>query len=170
MLKICFSFFLILFCSNSFAVENEPDYPDWFKLSVLDLRDDLLDVRAANKKYLILFMTQKDCGFCKLHLTKNWGDTELKAYTQKYFEVLAVNVRGSRNLVDFYGKSQTEHQYAVDHGFEFTPTLVFVDVSGHEVFRLPGLRSKRHFKAALEYVAQEQYKRVQFSQYRENLR
>lgn len=170
MLKVISTCFLIMFCSNNFAIENEADYPEWFKLSVLDLRDDLADVRAANKKYLILFMTQQGCGFCSLHLEKNWGDQELVAYTKKHFEVVALDVRGSRKLIDFYGKSLTERQYAHEHGFEFTPTLVFVDVGGHEVFRLPGLRSKRHFKAALEYVAQERYSKVKFRQYRASLR
>ena len=155
----------LLLSSNTYSVENESVYPDWFKLSILDLRDDLQDVKAANKKFLILFMTQQGCGFCQLHVEKNWGDPQLVAITKKYFEVLALDVRGSRKLVDFYGKTLTERQYASAHGFEFTPTLVFVDTSGHEAFRLPGLRSKKQFKAALEFVAGEHYKKEKFSKY-----
>ena len=170
MLKVVFTCFLIMFCTNNFAVQNETDYPPWFKLSLLDLRDDLLDVKAANKKYLIMFMTQQGCGFCSLHVEKNWGDPALKEYTRKHFEVLALDVRGSREVIDFYGKTSTEREYAHEHGFEFTPTVVFVDVAGHEVFRLPGLRSKRHFKAALKYVAEEHYKKLKFRQYRASLR
>lgn len=170
MLKVAITCFLVIFCTNNFAVQNSEAYPSWFKLSVLDLRDDLMDVRAANKKYLIMFMSQQGCGFCSLHLDKNWGDPALRAYTQKHFEVLALDVRGSRELIDFYGKHLTERQYAHEHGLEFTPTIVFVDVDGHEVFRLPGLRSKRHFKAALEYVVDEHYKKVKFRQYRASLR
>lgn len=172
MLKVLISSLFIVFSSAnfSFAAESSEAYPDWFKLSVLDLRDDLLDVKTANKKYLIMFMSQSDCGFCNIHLQTNWADSNLMAYTQKYFEVLAVDVRGSRKLIDFYGKRSTEKEYAHDHGFEFTPTLVFVDIDGHEVFRLPGLRSKRHFKAALQYVAQGHYKNMKFRQYRASLR
>lgn len=148
-----------------FAVENELHYPDWFKLSILDLRDDLQDVKDAHKKYLILFMTQQGCGFCRLHLRKNWGDPQLVDFTKKHFEVLALDVRGSRKLIDFYGKAQTEQAFANEHGFEFTPTLVFVDVDGHEVFRLPGLRPRQQFKAALQYVAGGFYKRMKFRKY-----
>ncbi len=159
-------FVVLLFVSqNGFAVENELHYPDWFKLSILDLRDDLQDVRDAHKKYLLLFMTQQGCGFCRLHLSKNWGDPQLVRYTRKHFEVLALDVRGSRKLTDFYGKSLTEQEYASEHGFEFTPTLVFVDVDGHEVFRLPGLRPKKQFKAALQYVADGYYKKMKFKKY-----
>ena len=165
MYRVIISCLLLIFNTNVIAVENESEYPDWFKISILDLRDDLLDVKEAKKKYLILFMSQNGCGFCNIHLKKNWGDPGIVAYTQKYFEVLALDVRGSRKLIDFYGKAKTEREYAVEHGFEFTPTLVFVDVSGHEVFRMPGLRSKKRFKAAMEYVVGEHYKKVKFTEY-----
>jgi len=169
MLKVLFTCFLLLIGTNNFAAENGADYPVWFKSSALDLRSDLSDVKAANKKYLILFMTQKDCGFCSLLLEKNWSDPEVIAYTIENFEVLTVDVRGSRKLIDFYGNTLTEREYASEHGLEFTPTLIFVDVDGHEVFRLPGLRSKRHFKAAMEYVVAGQYKKVKFRTYRASL-
>ena len=170
MFRVVLTCFVIVFCTNNFALESNAGFPPWFKLSLLDLRDDLLDVKAANKKYLILFMTQQDCGYCSLQLEKNWGDPVLQAYTRKHFEVLALDVRGSRKLIDFYGKTQSERQYAHEHGFEFTPTLVFVDIGGHEVFRLPGLRSKRTFNAALKYVVEEHYKKVKFRQYQTGLR
>ena len=170
MFKVILIGFCLLFSANNFALGKNDSYPDWFKLSILDLRDDLLDVKTANKKYLILFMSQADCGFCNLHLQTNWGDVGLVKYTKKYFEVLALDVRGSRKLTDFYGKSLTEREYAHEHGFEFTPTLVFVDIEGHEVFRLPGFRSKRHFKAALEYVAEGHYKKMKFRQFRAGVR
>ena len=158
---------LLFFCfsATSFALDNMLHYPDWFKLSLLDLSDDLRDLKASNKKYLILFMSQQGCGFCRLHLKNNWGDPQLLAYTQKYFEVVALDVRGSRQLTDFYGKTLTEREYAHEHGLEFTPTLVFVDVDGHEVFRLPGLRNKKQFKAALEYVAGGYFKKIKFARF-----
>ena len=165
MLKVIFSCLLLIVSFNASAVENEEHYPDWFKLSILDLRDDLADVKDAGKKYLILFMTQQGCGFCTKHLKRNWGDKQLVAYTKKHFEVLALDTRGSRKLVDFYGKSKSEREYASEHGFQFTPTLVFVDVGGHEVFRLPGLRTKKQFKAALEYVVGGYYKKMKFRKF-----
>ncbi len=169
MLKIIFICLFVL-SANAGAAKLDIAYPDWFKLSLLDLRDDLQDVKDAHKKYLILFMSQHDCGFCAKHLKRNWGDPQLVAYTQKYFEVLALDTRGSRKLTDFYGKTMTEREYANEHGFEFTPTLVFVDVGGHEVFRLPGLRSKKQFKAALEYVVGESYKEMKFAKFAASLR
>ena len=69
---------LLFFCfrATSFALDNMLHYPDWFKLSLLDLSDDLRDLKASNKKYLILFMSQQGCGFCRLHLKNNWGDPQ----------------------------------------------------------------------------------------------
>ena len=158
--------FLLLFVTGSMAnAADGSSYPDWFKISVLDFRDDLSDVKTANKKFLILFIAQKDCGFCDIHMRKNWSDSQVVAYTRKHFEVLALDARGSRKIVDFYGKSVSEKQYAHSHGLQFTPTLVFVDVAGHEVFRLPGLRSKKQFYAALEYVADEHYKKYSFRRF-----
>ena len=48
---------------------QEPlSFPDWFKLSFLDLREDIKDVQEAGKQGLMIYFGQKYCAYCKQFL------------------------------------------------------------------------------------------------------
>lgn len=138
--------------------------PSWFKLSFLELRDDLEDAKKKHKRGLILYFGQKNCAYCKAHLEKNWGDRGIVKYTREYFDVVAIDVRGDRPVADFDGKIyNSEKNFAATKKTNFTPSLLFYDLQGKEVFRLSGYHPPYQFRAALEYVADKHYQREKFS-------
>lgn len=140
--------------------------PDWFKLSFLELSDDLNDVRNKHKKGLIVYFGQKDCAYCKAHLEKNWGDRGIVNYTQQNFDVVAIDVRGDRPVADIKGKIySTEKKFSEQQKANFTPTLLFYNTKGKEVLRLSGYHPPFQFRAALEYVADGHYSRESFRKY-----
>ncbi len=47
--------------------------PSWFKLSFLELKADIEDLKSTGKQGLILYFGQKDCPYCKMHLEKKLG-------------------------------------------------------------------------------------------------
>jgi thioredoxin-related protein len=53
------------------------------------------------------------------------------------------------------------------HELDFTPTLLFYDGTGKEVFRLAGYYPPYQFRAALEYVADRHYRKESFRGYLE---
>ena len=137
--------------------------PSWFKLSFLELKEDLKDVNKKQKRGLILYFGQRDCAYCKEHLEKNWGDRGIVAYTRKYFDVVAIDVRGDRPVADFNGKVyNTEKSFAAAKKTNFTPSILFYDLKGKEVFRLSGYHPPYQFRAALEYVVDKYYKKENF--------
>lgn len=140
--------------------------PEWFKLSFLELMGDLADAKNKNKKGLIVYFGQKDCAYCKVHLEKNWGDRGIVNYTQTNFDVVAIDVRGDRPVTDIKGKIfSTEKLYSEKQKANFTPTLLFYNLEGKEVLRLSGYHPPYQFMAALEYVADNHYKRETFRAY-----
>ncbi len=46
-------------------LEDELVYPDWFKLSLGDLNDDLDEAKQAGKKGIITYFGQKRCAYCE---------------------------------------------------------------------------------------------------------
>lgn len=147
-------------------LEEELTLPDWFKLSFLELGNDIEDAKEAGKKGLILYFGQKNCSYCKAHLEHNWGDIFIIAYTRKYFDVVAIDVRGDRPVADVDGKIfRTEKSFARSIKAQFTPTLIFYDTNGKEVQRLSGYHPPYEFVAALEYVADEHYKKESLNNY-----
>lgn len=139
--------------------------PDWFKLSFLDLHDDLDEAIGAGKRGLIVYFGQKDCPYCKAHLENNWGNKEIVAYTRKYFDVVAIDVRGQRLVTDMDGQVSTEKAFALREKTNFTPSIVFYDKEAREVLRLSGYHPPYQFAAALEYVADGHYRHERFRHY-----
>ena len=132
--------------------------PSWFKLSFLELKNDLEETKEAGKRGLILYFGQKNCAYCKSHLKHNWQDPFIVAYTRKYFDVVAIDVRGDRPVADVNGKVyRTEKAFSKANNAQFTPTLIFYDPDGKEMLRLSGYHVPYQFVAALEYVADGHY-------------
>lgn len=147
-------------------LEDELTLPDWFKLSFLDLGNDITDAKDAGKKGVIVYFGQKNCSYCKAHLEYNWGDPYIIAYTRKYFDVVAIDVRGDRPVADINGKVyRTEKLFARSIKAQFTPTLIFYDNDGKEILRLSGYHPPYEFVAALEYVADGYYKKESLRAY-----
>lgn len=138
--------------------------PDWFKVSFLDLKEDLDEALNDGKRGLIIYYGQKLCPYCKAHMENNWGNKDILAYTLKHFDVIAIDVRGQKQVTDFDGSEYTEKQYSVKVKTNFTPSVMFYTKEGLSL-TLRGYRPPYQFQAALEYVADEHYKREAFADY-----
>jgi len=173
-------FVLLLLNSNTFAAQLPAEQelifddsplaedlylPDWFSLSFLDLKDSLDEALKDGKKGFIIYFGRKDCAYCKLLLENNWGDPVIAKYTQQHFNVIAIDVRGDRNVVDFNGRTWNEKSYSAHMRTNFTPTLHFYNARGQLALKLPGYRPKYQFRASLEYVADAHYNSQTFRQY-----
>jgi thioredoxin-related protein len=145
---------------------KEPvETPDWFKLSFLDIRDDVDEAVANGKDGLIVYFGQKYCPYCKALMEVNFGKEDIVHYTRSHFDVIAIDIRGSRLVTDIDGSILSERKYAARHEARFTPSLVFYDGAGKEVFRLVGYYPVYKFRAALEYVADKHYRKESFRDY-----
>lgn len=139
--------------------------PDWFKLSFLEIDSDIKEAKEQNKKGLIIYFGQKFCPYCKAHIKNNWGQDDIVKYTQKNFDVIAINVKGQRPVVDANGKTYTEKTFSALKKTNFTPSILFYNTKGQEVLRLRGYRPPYQFRAALEYVADKHYAKETFRNY-----
>ncbi len=139
--------------------------PDWFRLSFLELHDDLTEATNDGKRGLIIYFGQKKCAYCKAHLERNWGRPDILAYTQKHFDVVAINVQGDRLVTDLEGAVRTEKQFSVHMKTQFTPSFLFIDRDGKVALRLAGYHPPYEFQAALEFVADEHYREEPFRDY-----
>jgi thioredoxin-related protein len=93
-----------------------------------------------------------------VHLNKNWGDRGIITYTQKHFDVIAIDVRGDRPVVDHTGKAyKSEKEYSAKLKTNFTPSFLFIDVTGEQTMQLTGYRPPYQFRAILEYIADKHY-------------
>ncbi len=148
-------------------LEEEVRVPAWFRLSFLDLREDLADAVAHRRKGLIVYFGQKYCPYCKKLMEVNFGKRDIVRYTRKHFDVVAIDIYGDRTVTDLGGNELSEKAFAERENTNFTPSLIFYDAEGEEALRLRGYHPPYQFRAALEYVADGHYRRESFRSYLE---
>src|SRR6185503_13000711 len=80
---------------------------DWFLESFLELSDDLVAATAA-KKRLALMWELRGCPYCRQTHLVNFAKPEITSYIKARFEILQLNIIGSREVTDFDGAKLTE--------------------------------------------------------------
>ena len=137
--------------------------PDWFKVSFLDLYEDI-DEAAENNKRLMLFFFQDGCPYCKMLLEDNFGQRKISDKTQKYFDVVAINIWGDRE-VSVGDKVVTEKEFSAALKVQYTPTLIFFNEKRKPVFRANGYYAPEKFDVVLDYVGLHKETELVFQEY-----
>ena len=140
------------------------EYPDWFKKSFLDLREDVAEAKAAGKRVMVIF-SQDGCPYCNLLVERNFSQQDIEQYTRKNFDAITVNMWGDREVVGMDGKRLTEKAFAAALTVQFTPTILFFDETGKTILRLNGYLPPPRFKTALEYVALRKESQLSYRDY-----
>lgn len=140
-------------------------FPDWFKLSFLDLREDVREVQETGKQGLMVYFGQKYCAYCKQFLERDLEAEDIQSYVREHFDMIGLDIHGDRTVTDMNGDELAESALAVRDKTNFTPSVIFYNTEGQEVLRLRGYYPPYRFRAALEYVADAHYKDEDFRQY-----
>lgn len=140
------------------------EYPDWFKESFLEFRDDVKEAAARGKRLLVMFH-QDGCPYCNALVERNLSQRHIEDKIRDNFDVVAVDMWGDRELLTMEGKSYTEKSFAQALRVQFTPTLIFFDENGNVVLRLNGYLPPQRFETALDYVASKQETEIAYREF-----
>lgn len=127
-------------------------YPDWFKESFLEFREDIEEAAADGKRVMVIFH-QDGCPYCKALVEKNFAQKDIVELTREKFDVIGINMWGDKDVVSINGHQFTEKEFAAALRVQFTPTILFFNEQAQTALRLNGYLPPREFKLALEYVA-----------------
>ena len=150
----------------------------WFLESFLELADDL-DAAHKEGKRLAIMWELKGCPYCKETHFVNFARPDIADYIKANFEVLQLNIIGSRKMTDFDGTELSEKALAAKYGVRFTPTFQFLpeqadllkalEPAKREVARLPGYMRPDDFLAMFRYVREKAYESKSFRDYVKSL-
>ncbi|VAW74306.1 thioredoxin SoxW [hydrothermal vent metagenome] len=135
--------------------------PAWFKSSFLDMREDVVEAEKSGKRVMLYFY-QDGCPYCARLLDTNFAQRDISEKTQKYFDVIAINMWGALEVTDLNGKTTTEKDFSSELKVMFTPTLLFLDGQGKVLMRLNGYYPPHKFTAVIDYVGQRKEKEISF--------
>jgi thioredoxin-related protein len=143
----------------------------WFLESFLELADDLESARQEGKRFVIMWGL-KGCPYCKETHFVNFARQDISDYIKSNFEVLQLNIIGSRKVTDFDGTELAEKDLARKYGVRFTPTFQFfperagplkdLAPAAREVARAPGYLRPDDFLALFRFVREKAYEKESF--------
>ena len=138
----------------------------WFLESFLELGDDLESASKAGKRFAVMWEL-RGCPYCRETHLVNLARQDIAAFVREHFDVLQLNVVGSRKVTDFDGSELGEKQLAARYGVRFTPTIQFFPTSAaglkdkepakREVTRITGYLRPDDFLAMFRYVQEQAY-------------
>lgn len=141
--------------------------PEWFTLSFLDLREDLESAIERGKMGVALYFGLEHCPYCERMLHENLAEPDIRQYLSDHFDVIALDVEGSREVATLEGEIVPERAFAAQRRLNFTPGFTFIDADGNEIFRIRGYYPPYRFRAALEYVIDRHDRKGSFREYLE---
>ena len=138
--------------------------PDWFKESFLEIADDV-DEANESGKHVLLFFQLNGCPYCDRMLREVFETDPLMSYIQEHFDVIAINVRGDREIAFNEEVSATEKELSEKLKVWATPGIIFLDANNKPVVRVDGYRSPERFEHILRYVADKTYEEQKLAAY-----
>ncbi|KAA6186952.1 thioredoxin fold domain-containing protein [Thiohalocapsa marina] len=139
-------------------------HPAWFKESFLDIAEDVSEA-ADDDKHVILFLEMNGCPYCYKMIEENFKSGPDSDFIQSRFDVIALNVRGDREVALDADTALTEKALADQLDVRFTPTLVFLDQHNTPVARISGYRKVAEMKQVLDYVDSKAYQQQSLGDY-----
>jgi thioredoxin-related protein len=146
----------------------------WFLESFLELPDDLQGAANLGKRFAIMWEL-RGCPYCRETHLVNFARADIEDYIKANFEILQLNIIGSRKVTDFDGAEISEKALAAKYGVRFTPTFQFFPESStalgekapdkREVARAPGYLLPDDFLAMFRYVREKGYETKSFRDY-----
>ena len=128
--------------------------PYWFKESFLEIDLDIEEASEA-EKLLMLYFHQEGCPYCKATIEKNFSDPTTKDFIQENFDVVEINIRGSRSITLPNGDVVDERTFSKLMKIQYTPTILILDDSGlnEPLERMNGFRPLPIFQETLLVVS-----------------
>jgi len=113
--------------------------------------------RRPGTRPLAVLFEQKQCAACDELHRQGLEDPAVRALIGN-FDVARLELYGAERLVTPRGKPLTASQWAQELKVAYTPTLVFFDARGAEVFRVEAYLKPFHLASSLDYVASGAYR------------
>ena len=118
---------------------------------------DMPRLLAKNDKPILLLVERAGCAECDEMHREGFRRPEVRELLSR-FRVVAIDADGEAKVTPPRGDAITERRWARALEVAYTPTLVFLDRGGAEVFRADGYLKPFHLASTLDYVASGAYR------------
>jgi len=150
------------------ANHDPTPYPEWFKKSFYDLKEDIADAKRTNKKGIMIFIGTRQCSYCKIFKEKTLSDKNIQSRLRSNFDSIGIEIFSDEPITDLDGKVYSSKDFVYHKNAHFSPTLIFYDTNGNEILKIVGYYPPNKFKKVLDFLIDGKYKEVGLGRYLEN--
>ncbi len=140
-------------------------YPAWFKENFLDLRDDLAEAKAAGKRGIIIFFSQKACQHCQAFLDTTLQEQDIRNKVQRQYDVIGLDIFNDVEVTGIDGSKKPIRDFAEAERARFTPTLVFYGIENKSLARIICFYPPEKFRKVLAYIDGNHYSKMKLGEY-----
>jgi len=163
-------FISLLFCLSLWSGlihANESDNGQaFFNSSFGNLTEELQAAKTQGKQGIILFFEMEACPYCRVMRQNLFTQPQVKQAYQQKFLIFSIDIKSDVELSDFAGKQFTQKTFAAANRVRSTPTTIFYDLQGQELYRFVGMsQNSQEFLALADYVLSKQYQQRSFKDY-----
>jgi len=150
------------------AQTRDPD-THFFHPFLGDLRDELAQVRASNRKALLVMYHFDDCPACKRMRREVLNQSDVQDWFRREFVVIPLDILGAQPITDFSGKTLDERAYGRALLIRATPTFDFYAPDGKHLYRhVGGLFTPAEFLLLGQFIVSGAYQGRTFKDYRQS--
>ena len=107
----------------------------FFDQSFKDFQEELEIVEEEKKQGILVFFDMVGCPYCLYMKEKVLSKTHAQQWYGQHFRSIRVDIHGATEVIDFDGKELTESTFAARYGVFSTPTMIYFDSAGNEIYR-----------------------------------
>jgi PQQ-dependent catabolism-associated CXXCW motif protein len=131
-----------------------------------DLHAALEKGRELEKQGLLLFFETDDCPFCQRMRAGVLADPLLISSYRQQFVAVALEMLSDQSITGLDGRLTSARELAHRLGVVRTPTLIFLDTHGDELYRHSGVIVDPHrFQALADYLRGDHQEKIGFREF-----
>lgn len=133
-------------------------HPAWFKLSYLDLDEDLNDALRDGKKGLMVYFGLKRCSYCQAFMDNTLSQTDIARRLQGLFDAVGLDIFSDNDMTDPGGRAYVVKDFVTAKKANYSPTMIFYGPKGKQLLKIVGYYPPDKFRRVLDYLEGDHYK------------
>jgi len=158
----------LLSAGQAQALPGKDPYTYFFNETWGNFSEELETARAEGKKAILIFFEMDGCPFCHRMKINVLNQPVVQEYYRQHFLNFSVNIEGSVEVTDFFGKVMPQKDFAFKvNRVRVTPVFAFYNLEGKQIARYTGpTASLEEFMLLGEFVEKGLYKKMRFTKYK----
>ncbi len=127
--------------------------------------DTSLQVANQTNKTVLIFLHKNGCGYCNAMEEFTLDDDEIKKFISLHFIYVSINISQNIDII-FHKTRQSGLEFAKEIGYNFYPTILFLDRDGELLDATVGYKENTEFLQFLHYIRSSENDTLSFEEYK----